>query len=201
MGRLPSDCDKPLTACWSQGKKEKYPYYLCPTKGCPSYRKSIKRDVLEGEFEGVLQSLQPTEGLFALVKAMFRDAWDMRLAQASEASKGLKANVKQLEKQIDQLLDRIIDASNGSVIAAYDKRIAKLEREKVLAEEQLANSGKPRHTFEESFEHARRFYSSPCKVWHNTDMILKKQVLRLAFGALFTYCRNKGLQEPNLAFP
>ncbi|WP_299790810.1 recombinase family protein [uncultured Marivita sp.] len=198
---LCSDCDKPLTACWSQGKKEKYPYYLCPTKGCPSYRKSIKRDVLEGEFEDVLRSLQPTEGLFALVKAMFRDAWDMRLAQASEASNGLKANIKQLEKQIDQLLDRIVDASNSSVVTAYEKRIAKLEREKVLAEEQLAQSGKPRHTFEESFEHAMRFLSSPWTIWNNSDLTLKKTVIRLAFVEPLPYCRNQGLRTPNLALP
>lgn len=119
---LCNDCEKPLTACWSQGKKQKYPYYLCPTKGCPSYRKSIKREVLEGEFEDVLQSLQPTECLFALVKAMFRDAWDMRLAQASEVAKGVKINIKQLDKQIDQLLDRIVDASNGSVVSGVSGR-------------------------------------------------------------------------------
>ncbi|WP_206018260.1 hypothetical protein [Roseovarius nitratireducens] len=99
-------------------------------------------------------------------KVLVRDAWDIRLAQAYEASKGLKANVKQLEMQIDQLLDRIVDASNGSVVSAYEKRIAKLEREKVLAEEQLAQSGKPRHTFEESFEHAMRFLSS---LWKRLD--------------------------------
>ncbi|MDF0596324.1 recombinase family protein [Psychromarinibacter halotolerans] len=198
---LCDDCSKPLTACWSQGKSKKYPYYLCPTKGCPSYRKSIKREELEGEFEDVLQTLQPTEGLFALVKAMFRDAWDMRLAQASEDTKGVKANIKQIEKQVDQLLDRIVDASSDSVVSAYEKRIAKLEREKVLAEEKLAKSGKPRHTFEESFEHAMRFLSNPWSIWKNSDLTLKKTVLRLAFVEPLPYRRNQGLRTPNLALP
>lgn len=44
-------CGKPLTACWSKGRTQKYPYYLCKTKGCAEYRKSIKRDKLEGDFE------------------------------------------------------------------------------------------------------------------------------------------------------
>ena len=198
---LCNDCGKPLTACWSQGKKQKYPYYLCPTKGCQSYRKSIKRERLEGEFEDVLQRLQPAENLFALVKAMFRDAWDMRLAKASESTKGLKANIKQIEKQVDQLLDGIVDASSDSVVSAYEKWIAKLEREKVLAEEQLAQSGKPRHTFEESFEHAIRFLSSPWNIWNNADLALKQTVLRLAFVEPVLYCRNQGLRTPNLALP
>ena len=51
----------------------------------------------------------------------------------------------------------------GMIEASFGK-IAKLEREKVLAEEQLANSAKPRHTFEESFEHAMRPLSSPWKI-------------------------------------
>jgi hypothetical protein len=62
-------------------------YYLCATKGCASYRKSIKRDELEAAFEGVLKSLQPSPGLFHIVKAMFKGAWNMRLAPASETAK------------------------------------------------------------------------------------------------------------------
>jgi len=42
-------------------------------------------------------------------------------------------------------------------VSAYEKRFAKLEKEKVLAAETLAQSGKPRNTFEESFEHAMRY--------------------------------------------
>lgn len=32
-------CSMPLTACWSKGRHDRYPYYLCATKGCVSYRK------------------------------------------------------------------------------------------------------------------------------------------------------------------
>ena len=42
----------------------------------------------------------PQKGCFALVKAMFRDAWDIRLGKTTEDSKGIKANIKQLEKQV-----------------------------------------------------------------------------------------------------
>jgi hypothetical protein len=198
---LCNDCGKPLTACWSQGKYEKYPYYLCATKGCASYRKSIKRDELETAFEGVLQSLQPSPNLFKIVKAMFKDAWDMRIAQAGEAAKLLKANVAQLEKQIEALLDRIVDSGNATVVAAYEKRIEKLEREKVLAQEKLASNGKPRLTLEESFEHALAFLSSPWNLWCNGGLVERKTVLRLAFLEPLAYCRNQGLRTPSLAFP
>ncbi|MBI1238284.1 MAG: recombinase [Alphaproteobacteria bacterium] len=195
------DCGKPLTACWSQGKSQKYPYYLCATKECASYRKSIKREDLETAFEGVLQSLQPSSNLFKIMMAMFKDAWNMRLAQASETAKLLKANVAQLEKQIEALLDRIVDTGSGTVVAAYEKRIEKLEREKVLAQEKLAANGKPRLTLEESFEHALAFLSNPWNLWSNGDLVERKTVLRLAFLEPLAYCRKQGLRTPNLAFP
>ena len=122
-------------------------------------------------------------------------------AHAFDAAKGIKADIKRMEKQIEQLLDRIVDASNDSVVSAYEKRIAKLEREKLLAEEKIAQSGKPRHTFEESFEHAMHFLSNPWNIWRKSDLALKKTVLRLAFSAHLPYCRNQGLRTPDLAFP
>lgn len=198
---LCDDCCKPMTACWSQGKNQKYPYYLCATRGCESYRKSIKRDELEAAFKDVLMRLEPSKGLFQIAKAMFKDAWDMRLAQASHAAKSLKLNVTKIEKQIDVLLDRIVDSGNGSVVAAYEKRISKLEREKALTEEKLASNGKPRRTWEESFEHALRFLSSPWDIWKNSDLVGKKTVLRLAFMEPLAYRRNEGLRTPNFAVP
>src|SRR5690606_11113605 len=49
------DCGNPLTACWSKGRGGRYPYYMCFQKGCPEYRKSIRREVIEGEFEALLK--------------------------------------------------------------------------------------------------------------------------------------------------
>ncbi|MEM7198394.1 MAG: recombinase family protein, partial [Pseudomonadota bacterium] len=58
------DCGNPLTANWSKSKTgKKHPYYLCFTKGCPSYRKSIRRDALEGDFGALLKRMQPAQKL------------------------------------------------------------------------------------------------------------------------------------------
>lgn len=107
-----NDCGSPLTACWSKSKTgRKYPYYLCPTKGCASYRKSIPRDRLEGEFEALLHRLELSDSLYALAKAMFRDAWDHRMGRAADAAKALQREIAKIERQIEQLLDRVVDAA------------------------------------------------------------------------------------------
>ncbi len=61
--------------------------------------------------------------------------------------------------------------------------------------------GKPRHTYEESFEHAMRFLANPWNIWKNSDLTLKRTVLRLAFVEPLLYCRNQGLRAPKLSLP
>lgn len=194
-------CSKPLTACWSQGKAKKYAYYLCPTKGCASYRKSIAREKLEGEFEALLHRLRPSETLFALAKAMLSDLWDIRLAQSADSAKAMKSKLTRIEKQSEQLLDRVVEASSMSVVEAYEARIAKLEREKALIREKLVSTAKPLHSFEQTFEHAMSFLANPWKIWASGELDLKRTVLRLAFAERLPYCRNDGLRTPAIAAP
>ncbi len=63
-------CERPLTSGWSKGRSKYYAYYLCGTKGCPDSRKSIKREVIESEFEELLASLTPTDNLFNIAHKM-----------------------------------------------------------------------------------------------------------------------------------
>ena len=65
-------CGEPLTACWSKGRSARYPYYLCDTRGCPVSRKSIRKEVIEGEFEALLCALRPSEGLYNLARPIHR---------------------------------------------------------------------------------------------------------------------------------
>ena len=53
-----SDCETPLTACWSESKTgDKHPYYLCQKKSCPSYRKSIRHADLEEDFDNLIAGI------------------------------------------------------------------------------------------------------------------------------------------------
>jgi hypothetical protein len=103
-------------------------------------------------------------------------AFSRREVVSTSLENALKANIAQIEKGIEVLLDRIVESGNASVIAAYEKRITKLEREKALAEEMLATNGKPRLTLEESFEHALQFLSSPWNIWVNSGVAGRKTV-------------------------
>ncbi|GLO70465.1 hypothetical protein MACH17_19820 [Phaeobacter inhibens] len=196
------DCSTPLTACWSTSKSgKKHPYYLCHAKGCPSHRKSIRRDVLEGEFNDMMQSLAPSESMFAVATKMFKDAWGQRAGQTAADKRLIRAERNQLEKQIEGLLDRVVEADSKSIIAAYEKRIEKMERQKLILDEKLVNRGKPAHTFEQMFEHACAFLSNPWKLWESGNLIARRIVLRLAFAERISYSREFGLRTPKTTLP
>lgn len=86
-------CEKPLTAAWAKGSQRRYPYYFCFTKGCDNHRKSIARDKIEGDFETLLTAMQPAPNLVGVIRAMFRDAWDQRLAHGMDMQKTLRASL------------------------------------------------------------------------------------------------------------
>ena len=195
------DCGKAMTACWSKGCRRHYAYYLCDTRGCPSKRKSISRGKIEEGFAEVLKSLQPTKQLFELAKVMFKDAWDMRLAEAHNAKDTITRQLADLEKQIESLLDRIVDASSASVITAYEGRIGKLERERLLLRERAAKTLPPKGRFEEFIELSLDFLAKPWNIYENGSLLLKQTVLRLAFTEPLRYSRESGYRTIETAFP
>lgn len=195
------DCDKPLRSCWSKGKYKKYPYYLCHTKGCQSYGKSIKRGKLESEFEDLLTRMSPSVGLLKLVRAMLEDAWDQRLTQMNEWRKAIRRDILKIEKQINMFLDRIVETTSGITITAYERKIVALENEKHLASEKLENSFKPKATFGQMIELSTRFLESPGKLWNSGNITLQKLVLRLVFTERLAYHRIEGYRTPKTTLP
>ncbi len=198
---LCNDCETPLTACWSKGRTKHHPYYLCQKRGCASCGKSIRRDVIEGEFETLLQTVQPSENLFRVAASMFEDLWNRRLAQSEAQKATLKDELAAKEKQVGQLLDRILDVSVPSVIATYEARIRKLEAEKLLIEEKLASAGRPASTFGDTLRTALDFLSNPWNLWSLGRLEDRRAVLRLTFADRLRYDRKTGLRTGGLSLP
>ncbi len=199
---LCGDCNNPLTACWSTAKSgKKHPYYLCHTKDCVSYRKSIRRDSVENEFMAILASLKPTKKLFDLSKAIWKQVWFFRLTSAASVQADAQRDAQALDKKIESLLDRIVETTTPSVIKAYEKRIAGLEREKLILEERAVKTHKPQRSFEEMFELAMHFLSNPQKLWEKGDLHEKRMVLRMAFMERLAYQRNEGFRTPKTTLP
>ncbi len=123
------------------------------------------------------------------------------MAQAEGIIQGLKREAVQVDKKIESLLDRIVETENPRVIAAYEKRLSKLETDKLILMEKQRNGVKPAHSFDDLFELATSFLANPWKLWESGQLTLKRTVLRLAFSERIAYCRNEGLRTPKTTLP
>ena len=101
--------------------------------------------------------------------------WVVLLAQAQERSKTYLNQASAAQKRIEKLLDRIVDAESASLIAAYEARIAKLEREKLVAEERSAEIKQPRKTSEDLSELAFGILSNPNYIYKKGALLIKKR--------------------------
>ncbi len=200
-GFIACTCGKPLTACWTKGRNAHYPYYYCQGKGCDNYGKSIKRDVLEGEFETLLQQLTPSPGLFNLASAMFKDLWHHRINYAGTRKRSLESELIKKDRQVQTLLDRIMDAELPSVISAYEVRIKNVEDEKIIICEKIAHCGRPLKGYDETYRTAMGFLSNPYKLWASEQLEHKRAVLKLAFADKLTYVRNEGYRTAKTTLP
>ena len=194
-------CGNAMTAAWSKGKYKHYPYYFCMTRGCEAKSKSVPRAKMEDGFADIMKALTPAESFFELAKAMMRDAWDKRFAIVQSEKTALKNQLDDLNGQIESLLDRIVDATNASVVSAYEDKIDKLERDKILLKEKIDAVAPAKGRLEECIELSMRFLSSPWKIYKNGDFAMRQTVLRLAFAEPLRYCPNGMYRTPEFSFP
>lgn len=196
-----ADCHSPLTACWSKGRTGRYAYYHCPKRGCESYGKSIRRDRIEGEFESLIRTAQPNEKLLKIAERMLRKWWDSLLADGESQKKALAAQLIKIERDVDKLLERILDVSEPRVLAAFEERVRSLEEEKIIIRERMTKAAQPASSYDSTVRTAIEFLSNPWHLWRSPRLDDRRAVLKLMFGTRLQYSRNEGFRNTNLTLP
>ena len=197
-----AECGKPMTSCWSTSKNgEKHPYYMCYGKGCQRYRKSIRRDAIEGNFAEMLKHLVPGQKLIDLATAMFKNVWQQRATQTAERAEQYKREIRKLQTETERLIDLVVSAPSKEIAKAYERRVGELEKQKLLLIEKQGELGRKQESFDDLFEHAIRFLSKPYDIWVSGNLALRKLVLRLTFAEHLEYCPENGFRTPKTTMP
>lgn len=180
-------CGKPLTAYYAKGRNKRYPYYECFNKDCAESRKSIKKDVLEGEFEELVQTMQPSKELVLTVGSMFREIWDNRLRRFEAKWKAQKHALSGLSARISSLTDKLIETTSPAAIKAYETKLEAMESEKALISENMQKKPNMNRSFDKSFRTAMEFLANPWKLWASDNPEHRRTLLKLAFAAPIPY--------------
>jgi len=200
-GFVECTCGTPLTASWPRGRNGHYAYYFCFNNSCESYGKSIKRDKIEGEFQALLETLSPSPALVGIAANMFERGWEARRKNVAGRLDDLRLQLKDTERQIEALLDRVVEAKTQLVAHALEERVEKLNKEKLVLAEKIARGAQPLKSFDQSLRTALTFLANPCKLWSLDRIEYKRAVLKLAFADNLQYGRNEGFRTANLSMP
>lgn len=198
---LCSECIKPMTASWTTGRNGKHPYYHCKTKVCPLNGKSIRRKVLEGEFEAKLASIKPKEKTLALTKEILLDVWNKRIGEVDIIKRNHESSLDEVRGKIRTLLDRLSKTSNESLAGAYEKEVEKLTKEEQILENQVKVLRSSRPDFGTALDITFNFLKNPYLYWKKGDLKAKHLVLKLVFSDRIIYERGVGLGTANLSLP
>jgi len=195
-----SDCGWKMTSCWSKGQYKKYPYYLCQNRACASKGKSINRDKLEAQVGDLIKELQPNELLPVIGMDMFKEAWLKFQSIVDNHRKTINASISALEDDIEKLVSRLIETDNQTIIKAIEKKISKLEQDKLVLIEQRDNTSKPKRDFASQARTAIEFILNPYNTWVNGDFYTRRVVLKLGFGDHLHYHKETGARTKGLPY-
>ena len=196
-----SSCGKPLTGGWAKGSARHYAYYWCRGTSCKLKGKTIPRDKIEGEFAGLLRALSPTKVVLDVFHDLMKARWDQRGNELGQRKNEIAKEARDIESEIASLVSRIVATKNPRVAAAFEERIEELQLQKQVIAEKAMNLGKPIMPFDDLFEHAVRFISSPKKLWDSGELALRRLVIRLTFSEHLQYALGKGFEHPRYAGP
>ena len=79
--------------------------------------------------------------------------------------------------------------------------MAELEDKRIVLNEEIAKTSKPKHSFEEMFEHSMHFLSSPYEIWKNGSFEVKRTVIRLVFDGPLIVGANQELRTGKTTYP
>lgn len=194
-------CGVPMKSCWTKGRNGKYPYYLCQTKGCEHYGKSIKRDYLEDEFAMLLKDITPSDSMVEMVDDMIGKLSHLKAGDVVEQRRELQHQIDLIEKKVEQFLDRIAVADSTILITSYERQIKNLEEQRVVLQEKMQNCGEFDKAVDETARTAFRFFAKPYQLWVSGDITTKRLVLKATFARPLAYDRKEGYRTAALSLP
>ena len=194
-------CSKPLTACWSQGRTEKYPYYYCKNKDCEKYGKMIARDTYTPKKPA---SAKPIEGLhdafyeyLKLIKPKdkwveaFHEVFIVRYEERKQELQGEYMRKIDIIKQLEDELDWVVTQGRKGNLSEtiVKKQSAEVEQKMTLAQMDLKETHSEKIEIETLLNHAYVFIRTPHLAWYDALPEAKIKYQRLIFpkGVIYQF--------------
>lgn len=193
-------CGRPMTGSSSRSKSGKYyPHYTCNNKDCSANPKNILSHKLEEDYIELLDSIKVDQELLEMAKEVATRIWQKKLKDLNMSQKAKEAEIKNIEKQINEYIDLIPTTQSESVRARYEAKVEKLDSRVRELREDRQNKKDP--NFEEALDLALKFLGTPAETWRKPNKELKILVHNMIFEENPKYSLKTGFGTPKLTLP
>ena len=191
-------CGHNLTASISTKMRKRFGrtdigYYVCGRKGCRF--NSSTRKVHEA-FEILLNSYALSNKVENLLKIQLAMTFDAMNKENQERVKGIKANLKKKEKELEQAETNYVLCTDAKKQGICEKVIGRLENEIKDLKIELANLDTGILNLDKFINFAFKMRSNLFELWQLQGLEGKRKLQKLLFSDGFIYDKNSGDIEP-----
>jgi site-specific DNA recombinase len=192
-------CNERLNSYNSAKKKNPdklTPYYECKNKECEVYRKTLRPHDVHCKFYCILQLITPTDEAVILSNEAFEEAFAEFSNRIKKESGFEQSKLKELNNQIDALLNLITNTSNSSLQKVYSEKIENLSIEKDILTQNTKNPVNLEIIKRTSVEKLFEIVKSPYELWLKLDIRQKKEFYKFIFLEDFAIGKNYEIRTP-----
>lgn len=194
-------CGFAMTASWNKGRNEYYPNYFCRQNSCSYKWKTVRKQILEAEFEELLSLKRPPSGYVDLAADVIQEQWTIRTARDTEIRNQIYSETKLIETKVASYLEQIGNTTDKEVKALYEQSIQKLLHEKKQKEAVLGPRKYTDREFGTATEIVLGALKEPVSMWKSRDYDKQRSIVYMYFEGLLRYDLKNGFGTASLAYP
>lgn len=197
---LCAHCLRPLTAAWTTNtrKKNRWPYYVCHTKGCEAYGKSLRKKDVEDGFIAILQknNLKPEVG--ELVTIIFDRTWSDETNKENRLHRQNKDRRDSLSKEVANLAKIAASTTSETVRKVYEEQIEVLAKELKSLEESLDIQPDMNIPYRTALDKSTTMLKNPYQAWINLDLLEQRRLFYFIFDTKLPYSYKEGYRTKEI---
>lgn len=185
-------CGSLLTGYNARGRTRHYAYYACYNPKC-GRKTSVKKEVLEADFEAYLERWQPKPGFVRLFRDRALNKWQQKRDVAMLGATGNQAVVDETEKKLNRLDDLFID-QQAITKDVYEARRARLEEQLVAAKVALHDCQTDELDIEATLNFACFLMANAKSLYTQLSVEQKRRLLAVLSPPGFTFDKKEGFR-------
>ena len=197
-----SGCGKQLTASWTKGRNERFPYYRCANSaGCEVTPKSVNKSVVEADFQALLEGSKVNDRVLKLAKRVTEEVFKKKALEFESVVEGEKIKINGIQQEINTCMDKILKCSSELVISHIEEKVEELSKEKRQLERVVGKGSDYPVNISHCLESVSDFLENPSYYWTNGDLEQKRLVQSLIFTDMIEYSKKSGFGTANFSLP